>query len=347
VTGRSSTSGTRSGEARVLLAHGGGGSLSRDLIRDVFVGAFSNPALEVLGDAALVEVGTGRLAFTTDGYVVSPPFFPGGDIGTLAIAGTVNDLAVSGALPRFLSCAFILEEGLLLADLRRVVESMRHTAIEAGVQLVTGDTKVVERGGADGLFITTAGVGELRSDLPPGWGEPRPGDAVLVNGTLGDHGFAVMAVREGLAFDTPLRSDCAPLNGLIDALFAAGIGLRFLRDATRGGLAAVLNELVAGMPWGVALEQEAVPVSPASRSLAEILGIDPLYVANEGKVVVVCAGEDAERALAVLRGHPLGREAALIGRVVAESEGYVTLRTGLGGERILDMPLGEQLPRIC
>ena len=335
------------GPELILLAHGGGGSLSGDLIRDVFLPALGNPALDALGDAAVLTLPSGRLAFTTDSFVVTPPFFPGGDIGSLAVAGTVNDLAVSGARPRFLSCAFVLEEGLPLADLRRVVQSMARTAEEAGVTLVTGDTKVVERGGADRLFITTAGIGELREDLPEGWGAPGPGDLVLVNGCLGDHGFTVLAAREGLRFDSPLESDTAPLNGLVDALFSAGVHVRFLRDATRGGLAAVLNELVAGRPWGVDLREAALPVSAAARSLAEILGIDPLYVANEGKLVAVVAEADADRALQTMRGHPLGRESAIVGRVEAEPAGLVTLQTGLGGRRILDMPLGEQLPRIC
>lgn len=331
---------------RVLMAHGGGGTLSRRLVQEVFLPAFSNVALAPLGDAAVLTLPRERLAFTTDAYVVSPPFFPGGDIGTLAVAGTVNDLAVSGAIPRHLSCAFILEEGLSLDDLRAVVASMARTALEAGVTLVAGDTKVVERGGADGLFITTAGIGELR-DLPEGWGEPRAGDAVLINGPVGDHGFTVLATREGLAFETPLRSDCAPLNGLIDRLFAAGVRVRFMRDATRGGLAAVLNELVSSRPWGAALDGTRIPVTAAARSLGELLGIDPLFVANEGKVVMVVAAEDALLAEQTLKAHPLGTEAAVIGRIEAEIPGLVTVESGFGGGRILDMPLGEQLPRIC
>lgn len=331
---------------RILLAHGGGGSLSGALIRDIFLPAFDNPALAPLSDAALLSLPGGRFAFTTDSYVVTPSFFPGGDIGTLAVAGTVNDLAVSGAVPRFLSCAFILEEGLPLDDLRRVVTSMARAAREAGVQLVTGDTKVVQRGAADGIFITTAGVGELRS-LPEGWGTPVPGDRVLVNGPVGDHGFAVLAAREGLIFDSPLQSDCAPLNGLIDALFDASVHVRFMRDATRGGLAAVLNELAMGQEWGVALQAGAIPISAAARSLGEILGIDPLFAANEGKVVAVVAAEDADAALESMQAHPLGREAALIGTIESDLDGLVTLETGFGGRRLLDMPLGEQLPRIC
>lgn len=331
---------------RILLAHGGGGSLSGRLIREIFLPAFENPTLSRLGDSAHVELGTGRLAFTTDAYVVSPPFFPGGDIGTLAVAGTVNDLAVAGAIPSYLSCAFVLEEGLPLDDLRRVVASMAATAREAGVTLVTGDTKVVERGSADQLFIVTAGIGAMR-ELPEGWGAPRPGDVMLVNGHVGDHGFAVLAARKGLDFETPIRSDCAPLNGLIDALFAERLGLRFLRDATRGGLAAVANELAAGHGWGVALTSHAIPVNPAVRSLGEILGIDPLFAANEGKIVVVVAREDAERALEIMRGHSRGADAAAIGVIEADLGGLVTLDTELGGRRVLDMPLGEQLPRIC
>ncbi len=331
----------------MLLAHGGGGSLSARLVREVFLPEFDNPELRRLGDSALVDLGTNRLAFTTDAYVVSPRFFPGGDIGTLAVAGTVNDLAVVGAVPRFLSCSFVLEEGLPIVDLRRIAASMAATAAEAGVVLVTGDTKVVERGGADGLFITTAGLGAMREALPAGWGEPRPRDVVLVNGTLGDHGMAVMSAREGLRFDSPIRSDCAPLNGLIAALFDAGVELRFLRDATRGGLAAVTNELAAGRDWGIQLSAKALPVSPSVRSLCEILGIDPLYVANEGKVVVVVAHEDEARALEVMRRHPRGTGAAAVGTIEAGLGGLVTLDTELGGRRILDMPLGEQLPRIC
>ena len=333
---------------RVLLAHGGGGSLSGTLIREIFLPAFRNEALACLADAAVLppmRPGAG-FAFTTDSYVISPPFFPGGDIGRLAVAGTVNDLAVSGAEPLYLACSFVLEEGFLIADLQRIAASMAATALEAGIVVVTGDTKVVERGAADGIFITTAGVGVLR-DLPLGWGAPQPGDAVLVNGTLGDHGFAVLAAREGLGFSTPLQSDCAPLGGIIEDLFSAGIRLRFLRDATRGGLAAILNELVTGKRWGVCLRESSLPLSTGVRSFSEILGIDPLYVANEGKFVAVVAPEDAGRALDLMRAHPLGRQAAVVGRIEGSIGGLVTMTTGLGAQRIVHMPLGEQLPRIC
>jgi hydrogenase expression/formation protein HypE len=336
-------------EGRILLAHGGGGSMSGALVRDVFVSAFANEPLARLGDAAILPVVNRpdpSLAFTTDSYVVSPLFFPGGDIGRLAVAGTVNDLAVSGAEPLYLSAAFILEEGFPLGDLRRVAASMASTAREAGVLVVTGDTKVVARGEADGLYITTSGVGLMRL-LPPAWGRPEPGDAVLVNGTLGDHGFTVLAAREGLSFQTELTSDCAPLNGLIDDLFSHGLDLRFLRDATRGGLAAVLNEVLAHSPLGIDLREQALPVAPAVCSLSEILGIDPLYVANEGKFVAIVGSADAESALELMRAHPLGRKAAIIGAVVRDRPGFVTMTTRLGGQRIVDMPLGEQLPRIC
>lgn len=336
-------------DERVLLAHGGGGSLSGALVRDIFLPVFANEPLARLGDAAVLPPWAGPgvgFAFTTDSYVISPPFFPGGDIGRLSVAGTVNDLAVSGADPLYLSASFVLEEGFLLADLRRIAESMAATAAEAGVLVVTGDTKVVPHGDADGVFITTAGVGAMRT-LPSGWGRPQPGDAVLVNGTFGDHGFAVLAARENLAFATDLRSDCAPLNGIISDLFSAGIGLRFLRDATRGGLAAVLNEVVASTMVGIDLRESAIPISPASRSLSEILGIDPLYVANEGKFAAIVAPEDAARALAVMRAHPLGRDAAMVGEVRDDRAGFVTMTTALGGQRIVDMPIGEQLPRIC
>jgi hydrogenase expression/formation protein HypE len=335
-------------EERILLAHGGGGSLTGAIIREIFLPTFANDTLAVLGDAALLDlVGVpGRLAFTTDAYVVSPPFFPGGDLGRLAVSGTVNDLAVVGAEPLFLSCAFIIEEGCPLDRLRRLADSMAHAAAEAGVTIVTGDTKVVERGSADEVFIVTSGLGRIRQ-LPDGWGVPLPGDAVLVNGTLGDHGLAVLSAREGLDFAAGLESDCAPLNGLIGLLFAAGLQLRFLRDATRGGLAAVLNEMVEGHTWGVCLEEDAVPLSPAVRALCEILGMDPLSAANEGKFVAVVSPEDAPRALEIMRAHPLGRDAAVIGSVEAELDGLVIMRSPFGGRHIVDMPLGEQLPRIC
>ncbi len=334
-------------KGQVLIAHGSGGQLTHELIAELFARAFD---IAELNDSATVEFAMPlhRLAFTTDSYVISPLFFPGGDIGRLAVCGTVNDLAVSGAKPLYLSAGFILEEGLPLATLEQVVESMATTARAAGVRIVTGDTKVVNRGAADGLFINTAGVGVL----PPGAAfaptRIRPGDCILVSGTLGDHGIAVMMQREGMTFDSALTSDCAPLNGLIAELLAAcPEGVRCMRDPTRGGLIATLNEWVTVAGVGIEVEETAIPLREEVRGTCEILGLDPLYVANEGKVVVAVAPEVAEKSLRALRDHPLGSEAAIIGRATAEHPGLVTLRTSLGARRILQMPVGEQLPRIC
>ncbi len=336
-------------ETTILLAHGSGGQLSHELIRDVFARHFDNPFLRPMGDSALLApLPPGRVALTTDSYVVQPLFFPGGDIGTLAVSGTVNDLAVVGAEPLYLTAGFILEEGLSLKTLERVVRSMAATAQAAGVFIVTGDTKVVERGAADGLFINTAGVGVIPIGQVLGPDRLRPGDRILVNGTVGDHGMAVMMKREGLAFESALESDCAPLNGLIADLLAATPpgAVRALRDATRGGLVTVLNEW-AGSERGIEIEEEAVPVREAVRAVSELLGLDPLYAANEGKVVIAVAPEVVEVALAALRAHPLGREAALIGTVTTEHAGRVVLRTPYGARRILQMLTGAPLPRIC
>lgn len=332
----------------ILLAHGSGGLLTHELLREVFLSRFDNPLLAELGDAAtLPPLPPGRLALTTDSYVVQPLFFPGSDIGRLAVCGTVNDLAVSGATPLYLTCGFILEEGLPLELLVRVVDSMAATAREAGVQIVTGDTKVVERGAADGLFINTAGVGVIPPGVELGPAHMQPGDAVLINGTVGDHGIAVMLAREGLNFHADLRSDCAPLNGLSAAVLEAAPGsVRCMRDATRGGLATVLCEWAeSGM--GLEIEERAVPVREEVRAACEFLGLDPFYAANEGKVVMVVAAAAAEAALAALRAQPLGRDAALIGRVTAEHAGCVVLRTPYGARRVVQMLTGAQLPRIC
>jgi hydrogenase expression/formation protein HypE len=347
----------------ILLAHGSGGRLSHALIEQVFLARFANPVLARLEDAAVLafaEVGAGgaRLAFTTDSYVVSPIFFPGGDIGKLAVCGTVNDLAMSGATPLYLSAGFILEEGLALADLERVADSMAAAAAAAGVRIVTGDTKVVDHGKADRLFINTAGIGVVPPGVALGAERVRPGDALLVSGTLGDHGMTIMSQREGLRFDSPLVSDCAPLNGLVAALMDAlarsgeeadcGLqALRFMRDPTRGGLATVLNEVAPSAGVGIEIEEGRLPVRDAVRAACELLGLDPLYVANEGKLVAFVAPEVAERALAALRAHAYGREAAIIGRVTEEHAGRVVLRTALGARRVVDMLVGEQLPRIC
>ncbi len=332
----------------ILLAHGSGGLLTHELIREVFLRCFANPALAALDDAAaLPPLPLGRLALTTDSYVVQPLFFPGGDIGKLAVCGTVNDLAVTGATPLYLTCGFILEEGLPLETLERVVDSMAAMAREAGVQIVTGDTKVVERGAANGLFINTAGVGVIPPGVELGPARLRPGDVLLVNGPVGDHGAAVMLAREGLNFRTDLQSDCAPLNRLIAALLeAAPSAVRCMRDATRGGLATVLCEW-AESGVGIEIEETAVPVRDPVRAVSEFLGLDPLYSANEGTLTLAVAPEAAELALAALRAHPLGREAAIIGRVTAEHAGRVVLRTPYGARRILQILTGAQLPRIC
>jgi hydrogenase expression/formation protein HypE len=336
----------------VLLAHGSGGELSHELVAHVFGRHFDNPILAPLNDAALLDVlgsaDGARLAFTTDSYVISPLFFPGGDIGKLAVCGTVNDLAVMGAQPRYLSAAYILEEGLPMSTLERVVESMAETARAAGVQIVTGDTKVVGHGAADGLFINTAGVGIVPAGADHAPARLEAGDQILVSGTMGDHGMAIMMVREGLQFSTDLESDCAPLNGLISSLLdAVPDAVRCMRDPTRGGLVATLNEWAGTAGVGIVVEESAIPLREQVRGACEILGLDPLYVANEGKVVVAVENGHAEAALAALRAHPLGREAAIVGQVTAEHPRRVVARTPLGAHRILDMLVGEQLPRIC
>ena len=331
----------------VLLGHGGGGQLTHQLIEQIFIPAFQNGALEARHDGALLQMGGARLAFSTDSYVVRPMFFPGGDIGSLAVNGTVNDLAMCGARPQFLSCGFIIEEGLPMATLQRVVQSMQRAASEAGVMLVTGDTKVVDRGKGDGLFVTTAGVGVVPPGVDVRPARVRPGDAVLLSGDVGRHGIAVLSVREGLAFETPVASDCAPLAGLVAALVEAGIDLHCLRDPTRGGLAAALNEIARAAVAGIEVDEAAVPVTDGVAGACELLGLDPLYVACEGRLVAFVAPADAEPALAVLRAHPLGAAAAQVGRVTGSEAGTVTLVTRVGTRRLLDLLSGEQLPRIC
>lgn len=340
---------------RILLGHGSGGRLTADLIQGIFIPAFANEILERLEDQATVALPTpsrdpeaaARLAFTTDAFVVQPLFFPGGDIGRLAVCGTVNDLAVGGARPLFLSAAFILEEGLPLDVLRRVVASMRDACREAGVTLVTGDTKVVDRGKGDQLFITTSGIGLVPEGRRLSIGSARPGDRVLISGTMGDHGIAIMSVREGLEFETVLESDCAPLADLTRKMTEACASLRCLRDPTRGGVASVLNELATASRVGVRLDEAALPIRAEVRGACELLGLDPLYVANEGKLIAVVPEPEADRLLEVMRAHPLGRNAALIGEVVADHPGMVTMTSVVGGERVVAMLAGEQLPRIC
>jgi hydrogenase expression/formation protein HypE len=334
------------------MAHGGGGKAMRDLVADVFVGTFANATLATLEDQARCELAQlaahgDRLAFTTDSYVVDPLFFPGGDIGCLSVNGTVNDLAVCGARPLYLSCAVVIEEGFPIADLRRIAASMQAAAQQAGVAVVTGDTKVVNRGAADKLFITTSGIGMIPHGVHIAARNAQPGDQVLVNGYIGDHGVAILAARGDLALEVPVQSDCQPLHDLIRAVLRACPEVHCLRDATRGGIATVLNEFAQAAGVAVRLDESAIPVRTAVCGVAEILGLDPLYFANEGKVVALVPAQHAPAALAAMRAHPAGRDAAIIGEVCAAPAGLVTLRTGFGGERIVDMLVGEQLPRIC
>jgi hydrogenase expression/formation protein HypE len=329
---------------KILIAHGGGGSLTGRLIREVFLDAFDDPTLSRLEDGAVLE--EGRLVFTTDAFVVKPLLFPGGDIGKLSVWGTVNDLAVMGARPLYVSCAFIIEEGLGSDVLARVVRSMAEAARRAGVSIVAGDTKVVERGAADEMFITTSGIGMLDEGERPRPELVAPGDVVLLSGPIGDHGMAVLTARDGLYSSGELESDCAPLNGLIRQAMDA-CRPKFMRDPTRGGVATVLNELASAAGLAIELDEAAVPVRAAVRGACELLGFDPLYVACEGRVAVVVGREDRDRCLEALRSHPLGSGAAAVGEVVKGRPGRVTLRTAVGGRRILDLLTGEQLPRIC
>ncbi len=334
-------------EERITMSHGAGGKATHTLIEAIFLEAFRNPLLEPLEDSARLEINGSAVALTTDSFVVSPLFFPGGNIGDLAVNGTVNDLAVAGATPLYLSAGFILEEGFGVADLTRITESMRDAADAAGVRVVTGDTKVVERGKADGCYINTAGVGVIDRDVSLGVAQARPGDAVLVSGPIGDHGVTIMLARGELDIEADLRSDTAPLNGLAAGLLDAVPGVRALRDATRGGVATILNEIAKSADVGVLVSEEAIPVRTEVRGAAELLGIDPLYVACEGRLVAVVDGGQAEQALATLRAHPLGEEAAIIGEVIDGPAGLVSLKTVFGGTRIVDLLVGDPLPRIC
>ena len=336
----------------VTLAHGGGGKAMKDLIDDVFVSAFDNDALAPLEDQARFDLAAlavhgDRLAFTTDSYVVHPLSFPGGDIGKLAVCGTINDLAVGGATPLYLSCAVIVEEGMPVEQLRQIARSMAETAAAAGVQIVTGDTKVVHRGACDKLFITTTGIGVIREGLNLGVDRARSSDVVIVNGLLGDHGAAILCARGDMQLDSPIESDCAALHGLIETLLAAAPGTRFIRDATRGGVATVLNEIADASHVGIEIDEASTPIRKEVRGFCEILGLDPLYLANEGKIVVVVPPDEADAALTALRGHPLGIAASVIGTVNDGEAGRVTMRTVFGGRRIVDMLVGDQLPRIC
>ncbi len=331
----------------IQMAHGAGGRMSADLIDRVFMPVFGNATLEQLEDQATLTFGRKKLAFSTDSFVVSPIFFPGGNIGELAVNGTVNDLAMSGAEPKVLSVGFIIEEGLPIADLHEILLSMRRACDKAGVQIVTGDTKVVNHGSCDRLFINTSGIGVIPNEINLSAHAIQPGDLIILSGTIADHGMAIMSVREGLSFESEIISDTAALNHLVEAMLQAGDQIHAMRDPTRGGLATTLNELAQASHVGVQIWEEKIPVRENVRAACEILGIDPLYVANEGKLVAFVAPDQAEAVLAAMRRHPLGKEAAIIGRVVPEHPNKVTMKNIYGVERIIDMPVGEQLPRIC
>jgi len=332
---------------RIQMDHGAGGRASHDLVAKTFMPALANPILSELNDSALLNFQDVRLAMSTDSYVVDPIFFPGGDIGSLAVHGTVNDLAMRGAQPCYLSVGFILEEGLEIDDLERLLASMAEAARDAGVQVVAADTKVVERGKADRIFINTAGVGVIAPGVDVAGQNAKSGDLVLINGPVGDHGIAVLSTREGLSFQTEIQSDSAPLNGLVNDMLEVSRNIHVLRDPTRGGIATALNEVANQSAVGIELEESSLPVRPEVNAACEMLGLDPLYVANEGKVLALVAPEDAEQVLHKMRQHPLGRQSCIIGRVVSEHPGRVVLQTGIGGRRVVDMLSGEQLPRIC
>ncbi|MDD3638267.1 MAG: hydrogenase expression/formation protein HypE [Bacteroidales bacterium] len=335
-------------QKNILLGHGSGGHLTHDLIESIFLKHFNNPTLNLLSDAALLTTEKGKIAFTTDSFVVDPLFFPGGDIGKLAIAGTVNDLAVQGARPAFLSAGFILEEGLSMETLEHVVRSMAIEAAKAGIQIVTGDTKVVERGKCDKIFINTSGIGFFDEDFSAiGIENIKNGDKILINGSIGDHGMAVMSARNQLNISTKVESDCASLNGLINSLSDFKSQIRFMRDATRGGLATVSAELCKDQHFGIRLFEDKIPLNEGVRGICELLGFDPLYVANEGKVVMVVAEEIADEVLETMEKHELGKAAAIIGEITSGHAGKCFLETQIGGNRIVDMLAGEQLPRIC
>jgi len=331
----------------VLLAHGGGGRLMHQLIGKMFLAAFHNPLLETQHDSTVVDLTGKKIAFTTDSYVVRPLFFPGGDVGSLAVHGTVNDLAMSGARPVYLSAAFIIEEGLPMETLWKIACSMQEAVRLCGVQIITGDTKVVDKGKGDGVFINTAGIGVVEHEQKVAPQNVRPGDAILVSGDLGRHGMAIMAVREGLQFESAIKSDSAPVHEIVLELFKAGIEIHCLRDLTRGGLASALNEIAEASRMHINVEEKLIPVREDVHAACEMLGLDPLHVACEGRFVAFVAARDAERALKIMRDHPASKGSAIIGKVAESAEPVVTLKSTIGASRILDMPSGEQLPRIC
>ena len=340
-------SGTSTLTGSVDMTHGGGGRAMAELIRTLFHKHLSNPILNQGNDGALVDLPPGRLVMSTDSHVITPLFFPGGDIGALSVNGTVNDVAMMGAKPLYLSAGFILEEGFPLADLERIVMSMAEASRAAGVPIVTGDTKVVEKGKGDGVFIATTGIGVVPEGISTSGNAARPGQAILVSGTMGDHGVAILSKRESLEFETEIQSDCAALNGLIAQMLAAVPTITTLRDPTRGGLAATLNEIASASKVGMMLDEAAIPIRPDVSAACEFLGLDPLYVANEGKLICICEDADADKLLAVMRAHPLGTNAARIGTVIEDEAHLIQMRTGFGGNRVVDWLAGEQLPRIC
>lgn len=332
---------------KITLAHGSGGKLTHELVRQLFLPNFRNEALSQLDDSAILQFNGAKLAFTTDSYVVKPLFFPGGDIGKLAVSGTINDLAVVGAKPMFLSAGFIIEEGFEMSLLEKVVNSMKETAAGAGVEIVTGDTKVVEHGSVDSLYINTCGIGVVNNGVNLSISRIEIGDKIIISGTIGDHGLAVISERESLGFNPPIKSDCAPLSGLIGRLINSGANIKFMRDPTRGGLATTLNEIVNTKKYGILINEQNIPINNNARALCEILGYDPLYIANEGKVVIVASANDAIKVRNILNEDTLGKDADIIGEVVKELQGKVCLKTVIGGTRIIDMLVGDQLPRIC
>ncbi|MBU4377128.1 MAG: hydrogenase expression/formation protein HypE [Candidatus Omnitrophica bacterium] len=333
--------------ANITLAHGSGGRLMHELIRKKILGVYGNPVLNRMADAAVLELDKKRIAFTTDSFVVKPLIFKGGDIGKLAVCGTVNDLAVSGALPLYISCSLIIEEGLSEGLLMRFIASMKKEARTAGVEVVTGDIKVVEKGNCDGIFINTSGIGVVKYSRELSVRRIKPGDKVIINGTIADHGTAVMLARNDLGFKSGPKSDCASLNGLILMVLNKCSNVKFMRDPTRGGVAAVMNEIVEDAPFGIQLFEDKIPISKETASVCEILGIEPLQMANEGKVIAIVGPQDAGKALRIMKKHSLGRRGAIIGEVTKDFKGRVVLKTKVGGERIVDMPVLEVLPRIC
>lgn len=334
-------------EERIMMAHGSGGKASQGLIQDLFYQYFQNDILLQSNDASVLPPASGRIAVSTDSFVIQPIFFPGGDIGKLAVCGTINDVAMSGAVPLYITAAFIIEEGFLLKDLQRIVLSMAKTAHEAGVKIIAGDTKVVEKGAVDQIYINTTGIGIVPGHLHIGGQYARAGDQVLISGTIGDHGAAIMALRKGFDFASDLTSDCGLLSGLIKNIVDTGVEIKVLRDPTRGGVAATLNEIALQSQVSIQLEEEVLPIQEQVKSLGELLGLDPLYMANEGKLLVICPKEEAQRVLDIMKEHTIGKSGAIIGTVLESPKGEVYLKTALGGTRVLQMPQGELLPRIC